>query len=310
MTSTSTAQSFDPIERRQYIGCSELAALMNADPYSTPLDIFNVKTGRVAPFEGNNHTERGRRLEHIAAELYTEITGQKLRRMTRDLIHPEHSFIRGHIDRLVEGEKTVAEIKVVSVASYRKLQREGLPENYIIQLNAYLGLGGYKKGIFIIFCPDQFDCISFPVEFSETLFDVSTRAAVNFWFNHVMFDAAPTADKPETSEVEIQKIGGNVTVRDDQAFIDKAAALKEAASLKRDAEELYELAKQDIIDSFEGECGAYECPGIGRLYYTQSAGRVTFDKKTMAAEHPEIDLSRYNKQGKSFFSLRTYFEGR
>jgi putative phage-type endonuclease len=307
MTAKAAAQSFNAEDRQNYIGCSEIAALLGLDKWKTALDVYNTKLGLVPPFEGNNHTMRGQRLEHIAAELFTEITGRKLRRMTRDLVHPAHDFIRGHIDRLVEGEKIVAEIKCVSVASYRKLQREGLPENYIIQLNTYLGLGGYSQGLFIIFCPDQFDLISFPVDFNDHLYSVSINAAYEFWTKHVQTETPPSFDTAQ-ADVEIAKQGGSVTVRDDETFIAKVSALKEAADLKRDADELHEIAKKDVIDAIEGEPGCYQVPGLARIHYTQTAGRVTFDKKALAAAFPQIDLKQFEKQGKSFNTLRTYFE--
>jgi len=90
---TKTAQAFTAEERRKYIGASEVAAVMGYDRYRTPLDVFREKTGLSTPFEGNNHTERGNRLEPIAAQLFTELTvGQafvyrKLKFVLIDCLH-------------------------------------------------------------------------------------------------------------------------------------------------------------------------------------------------------------------------------
>lgn len=296
------AQAFSPEERRLYIGVSELGAILGVDKWRTPLDVFNEKSGRTEPFAGNHHTERGVRLEHIAVELFTEITGRKLRRMTRDLIHPEYDFIRGHIDRLVEGENTVAEIKVVSLASFRKLQREGLPESWVVQLNGYIGLGKYAKGVFIVFCPDQFDVISFEIEFDEAIYNAAIGAAAAFWNDNIVTGRAPL-DDDSSSTIEIAKHGGNVTFRDDETFTTKAQALREATALKRDAEEIVELAKKDLLDVIEDLPGIYEGGGL-RVYYTEQAGRKTLDKKAVAAAG--IDLSPFEKQGNPFRTFKTY----
>lgn len=305
MTTAKTAQSFDPAERRKYLGCSELGAVLGLDKWRTPLDVYNDKHGLVPAFEGNQHTLRGQRLEHIAADLFAEMTGRKLRRLSRDLIHPEYNFIRGHIDRLVEGENIAAEIKVVSLASYRKLQREGLPESYVLQLQGYIGLGGYKSGIFIIFCPDQFDLISFDLAFDETIYNAAIEAAAKFWNNHILTGISPEVDA-ERSFQQVETGGGTVTKRDDEAFASKAMALSEAISLKRDAEELFELAKADVLEAIEDVPGIYEGAGM-RIYYTEQAGRKTLDKKAVAAAG--IDLSPFEKQGKPFRTFKSYAIG-
>lgn len=299
---TKTAQVFDHSERKTYLGASEIAAVLGLNRYTTPLDVYNEKMGLVAPFEGNAHTRRGHRLEHIAAELFTEETGRKLRRMTRDLIHPEYDFIRGHVDRIVEGEGIVAEIKVVSVAMFRKLQREGLPENYIIQLQAYCGLGKYPKGIFIIFCPDQFDLISFDIEFDANIYNAAIQAAVTFWESHVL-KGVPPSDDTAKFESGIEQTGGTVTKRDDPKFTNAITAYREAQQIEKDAKDLIEFAKRDVADALEGEFGIYEGGG-SRVYYLMREGRKTLDKKAAAAAG--IDLSPYEKTGAPFVEFRVY----
>lgn len=305
---TATAQSFTAEERRGYIGASEIPAILGLDKYKTPIDLYNEKCGLVEPFTGNKHTERGNRLEAIAAEYYTEITGVAVRRRSAALQHPEHAFIVGHVDRVAVGEKRLVEIKCPSTGMFRKLQREGLPESYLIQAHTYMGLGGFPKLTFVIFCADVWDAAVFDIDFDETIYNAAIGAAVAFWTEHVTPGIPPRADTVP-HEIEMAKTGGSVSVRDDETFVAKCLALKEATDLKRDAEELLEIAKKDLIDAFDGEPGAYEVPGLARIYYTQTAGRVTFDKKALAAAHPELDLEPFNKQGKPFNTLRTYFEG-
>lgn len=305
---TAQAQSFDPQERRKYLGASEVAAVLGLDRFKTPLDVYNEKTGFSIPFEGNNHTERGNALEAIAADYFTKQTGKQLRRRSEAFAHPAHSFIVGHVDRVIVGEKHLIEIKAPSIAAFRRMQREGLPESYVIQANVYMGLASMPKLTFVIFCADAWDAAIFTLDFDGEIYATAINAAFEFWTKHVLTQTPPAFDAP-AADIEIAKQGGIMTVRDDEGFIAKAQALKEASDLKRDAEELFEIAKKDLIDSFEGVPGCYQVPGLARIYYSQSAGRVSFDKKALKAAHPELDLSRFEKQGKGFFTLRSYFEG-
>jgi putative phage-type endonuclease len=300
---TATAQSFNAEERRQYLGASEIAAVMGIDRWRTPLDVFPEKTGLTEPFTGNKHTERGNRLESIAAELFTELTGQKLQRRTQAYPHPQHPFIVGHIDRVYVGEKKLAEIKCPSIAAFRKYQREGLPESMVIQMQMYLGLTGYKSGTWLIFCADAWDLATFDIDFDSGLYAIAVADAVKFWNENVLAGLAPQEDAAAT-ETGIEK-SGEVTFRDDEAFVRRALSLREAVELKRDAEELFENAKKDILEAIEEECGIYECPGL-RLHYTDQPGRKSFDKKALAKAHPEIDLSTFEKQGSPFKTFRPY----
>jgi len=303
---TQTAQAFSTEERRSYIGASEIAAIMNLDRYKTPLDVYNEKLGLVTPFEGNNHTERGKKLEAIAAAEYTELTGHKLQRRTQTFSHPVHSFIVGHIDRVFVGHKRLAEIKCPSVAAFRKYQREGLPDSMIVQLQVYMGLTGYRNATWLIFCADAWDLAEFDIEFDETIFNAAINAAVKFWTECVLAERMPEIAEEDKSSIEFQKIGGDVTFRDDEGFRGDMLALREAEQIIKDGEELKTLAKERVLDRIERTYGRYEGFGM-RLYFAQQAGRKTFDKKRLAAEHPEIDLAAYDKQGAPFETFRTFF---
>lgn len=296
--SIAIAQSFTADERQKYIGCSEFGAVCGLDKYKTPLDVYNLKRGLVEPFAGNNHTERGNRLEKIAAELYTELTGNKLMRKSAAFVHPDHPFIVGHIDRVIVGEKKIAEIKCPSVAAYRKIQRDGLPESMILQLQGYLGLSGYASGEWIVFCADQMDVLNFTLEFDQGIYDAAIAACVKLWNENISQGVAPIATKDDKDKlIELAKIGGqDVTKRDDETFVNAITMLAEAKQILADGKELEELAKNSVKDAVENVTGIYEGGGF-RLNFSPTKGRSSFEKDRLAAEHPEIKISDYTKAG-------------
>lgn len=310
MTTTASSQQFTAEGRRQFIGASEIAALLGLDRHQTPLDIYNSKLGLVPPFEGNQHTMRGQRLEAVAAEYYTELTGRRLRRYTKAYSHDTLPFIQGHIDRIVEGEGVIAEIKCPSIAAYRKIQREGLPDSWQIQMQVYMGLSGHDQCVVIVFCADAWDIAYFELNFDMTIYTAAIDAAERFWTCHVLTQTPPelpTAGKKP--EFELTKFDGSVTYRDDEHFVVRSAALIEAMQLKADAEQLFEIAKTDLLAAIEDTPGVYECAGL-RLHYHERAGRKTFDKKRLAAEHPEINLADYDKEGNPYREFRPYILSR
>ena len=295
-------------ERQGYLGASDMGAILGVDLYRTQLDVYNEKVGLSQPFAGNRHTERGLKLEDVAANLYTELTGRKLRRRNQALVHPEYPFLVGHIDRTAVGDKRIVEIKCPSLGNYKKIQREGLPVSWIAQLQWYLLLSGYPTGEWALFCADQFDLITFQIAADPELQAEMVKRAVAFWNNHIIPRIPPApidADKPK---LEFQKVAGNVTRRDDLAFTEAAQLLRDAYALKSESDDLMRLAKTRIKEVVENEYGKYEGGGL-RLHFSLSPGHLSFDKKALAAAHPEIKLSDFEKRGEPFEVLKPYFVG-
>jgi len=295
-------------DRRRYLGGSDLAAILGVDEYKTALDVYNEKLGLVMPFEGNRQTERGQKLEDVAAREYAEKTGRKLHRRSTELIHPKYDFIRGHIDRRVVGDKRPVEIKCPSRGMFYKIKREGLPNSWILQMQAYLWLDGSDVGDFAPFCADAWEILPFEVKADPKLFIAIESIAVEFWTEHVLKQIPPAAVPADKPTLEFEKVGGEVVYREDPEFAEAAQLLREAKQLERDGKELYELAKRRIKDVLHGRFGKYQGAGL-RLSYYLSPGFPKFDKKRLAAEHPEINLSAYENRGESFEVLKPIFIG-
>lgn len=292
-------------DRQNYLGASDMAAILGVDPNKSALDVYNEKLGLVPPFEGNNQTERGLKLENIAAQEYSERTGNKVHRRHTELVHPKYDFIRGHIDRRVVGDKRPVEIKVPSRAMFYKIKREGLPEPWIVQMQTYLWLDKSRIGDFAPFCPDVWESLPFEVPAEPDLFDRIEHAAVFFWTEHVLKRVPPLPLKQDQPAIEFAKIPGEVLYRTDPEFIEAAQLFREAKQLERDSEELVNLAKEKVKASVERRPGKYQGGGMRLSYFLQS--RTTFDKKALAAAYPNIDLSQFEKRGDPFEVLKPIF---
>lgn len=60
--------SLDHEARKKTLGASEIAAILGLNEWMSPLDVWQVKTGRKPPFGGNEHTRRGQRQERQILE--------------------------------------------------------------------------------------------------------------------------------------------------------------------------------------------------------------------------------------------------
>ncbi|MGH3426863.1 MAG: YqaJ viral recombinase family protein [Mycobacteriales bacterium] len=331
-------------DRRYYLGGSDIGTILGVNPYKTPLDLYREKIGDVLPMPDNRHTKRGVKLEDLAAREYMEKSGDRLIRYGGSgLVHPEYPFLRAHIDRRILQRDAIAEIKCPSLGSFAKIKREGLRADYIAQMHWYLGMGGFAKGVWVIFCADQWELLDFPVEPSTGLYDSFVEKAVIFWNEYVLKRVPPPADASDESLAkELTASGGTVTRRTDADFIAAMDLLREAKQLTAEAELVEEAAKERVREVLGEETrGCFEGPG-SRLYVREQAGRVTFDKAALAGAKPldrlsvgavvidgirpyvpadvlasvyselqrcTLDLKQFEKQGKPFTTTRAYFFG-
>ncbi len=299
------------VENRQVgIGGSDSPVIVGASHYKTVDQLWEEKLGMRAPVDVTPDMQRGTVLEPIAAELYAQKTGRTLRRVNQAILHPEHDFILGHLDRQIaaiyeQDGPGVLEIKCPRSHTYTKIKREGLSAMYNVQLQHYLAVSNRKWGAFAVFCADQWDMVFFDVNRDDELIDLIIAKDVEFWqlvqnkerpVNFLQTDEIKDLPPVEPSEI--------ITV-DSPEWKEAIERLRDAREIKTEAEALEDNAKARVIDLM-GENQVVACDG-SRVYYKTQAGRKIFDKKLLSVDHPEIDLSKYEKQGAAFRSFRPYF---
>lgn len=274
-------------DRSQFIGASEVGAVLGVDPYKTRLQLYEEKVGTAQPFEGNRHTRRGNWFEAAAAELYMEQTGRKVHRMNQRIVHPEYPFITCRVDRRIVGEKRIIEIKCPSLGSFSKIKREGLHEGYIAQLHQMTGLTVSEGGDWAIFSADQYETVIFPVDHDAKLYTEIVARVVDFWESYVLKRVPPPAEYADEERIELQRAEGTskLYTLTDPAEIEALVNFRDAKRIKADAETLEEDAKAHVQQIVGENFGIYTASGI-RLAYSQVAGRSSFDQKALAGAKP------------------------
>jgi predicted phage-related endonuclease len=254
---------------------------------------------------------RGTALEAVIADRYAAETGRTLRKVNEILSHPEYPFMLANIDRHIVSENGrgpgVLEIKAPGLQVFSKCKREGLPDYYLIQLQHYLAVKGWKWGSYGIMNAERWEMLWFDIDRDDELIDYIITHDKKFWNENVLAGVPPEiADAPD---LNLPKIGADSFVRmEDLPEWKKAVEdLRAAKDIMEEAKALDEQAKGQIIKIMTA-FGAEIVEGAGaRVYYKEQAGRKTFDKKRLAKDHPQIDLAAYENTGKPFFSLRPYF---
>lgn len=297
-------------ERQTGIGGSDAAAALGLSPYKTRRELWREKTGRVQMEELTPAMRRGQHLEHVAADLYEEETGRRIRRESMRR-HPEHEWMIGNPDRLIlaTGDTPctgVLEIKCPGIRTFGQIKAHGMPDHYTLQLMHYLAVTGHDWGSFALFNAERWQLLHFDLERDDELIGNLIAGEREFWGYVERGEEPPEED--EASDVEVDSPEGEVTVVEGSEWEEATEELMEARELKSTAKDLESRAKERL-KSMMSEAGteAVEVPGRARIYWREQEGRTSWKKtaKKMARDN-DLDLKDYRVVGSSYRRFRPH----
>lgn len=294
-------------ERRKTIGGSDTPTILGINPFMSPLELWELKTGRRADREPTPAMLRGTYLEAIVAQLYTEKTARRLRRVRRQLRHPEHEWMTAHIDRELLGDERgagILEIKCPGLQVFGKAKRQGLPQAYAVQLQHYLAVTGRKWGALAMFNAERWELIFFDLERDDELIGLIIDRDQSFY--RCILEDTPPADNaqpvPELPPVEPSEL---ITMESPE-WKEAVERLLEAREIRTEADALEEEARRTVQQLMDAS-GAAVAEGAGaRIYFRQADGRTTIDTKRLQRELPDV-FAKYAKTGAPFKTFRPYF---
>jgi len=216
------------MDRKKYIGGSDIAAVMGVSRWKTPLQLWAEKTGEVEPedISSKEPVEMGIELEETVARIWTKRTGRKVRRAPKNYRHPELGYVRCQVDRLVEGTDELLECKTCSAWNAKEWEGEEIPTEYILQVNWQLGITGRRIGHIAVLIGGQ-KFLYKEILFDKGLFRDQVNAAVNFW-TMVIDRTPPVAEAADNSfMVELYPKAGAEIKAATQEIIDALAMLQQ-----------------------------------------------------------------------------------
>lgn len=289
--------------RHEYIGGSDIAAVMGMSRWKTPLKLWAEKTGKIEipDLSDIEAVQLGTELEQFVAGKFTATTGKAVRRAPKVYQHPDYPYMAAHIDRIVTGTDELLECKTCSFFKKDEWAGEDIPQEYILQVMWYLGITGRKVGYIAVLIGGQ----SFQykrIEYDAELFETMVEAAKEFW-TCVKNDKPPKifADDdetlkvlyPEASEeyIELYPTDGRTTeaVNAHEEKIAYLQELKGHIKSLQDEQKKLETELKDLIREHEG----IESPKYVVTWKNQTSNR--FDTKAFKADYPEL-AAKYTKE--------------
>ena len=136
------------------VGGSDVAAIFGVSPWTTPLELWMIKKGRMKPAVKPNalQLEMGHLLEPIAAHFYEVRSGNRVYDDTYMYQHADHSYALADFDRRFErasdGEPGILECKSTTYRHAADWDDGAFPLYYELQLRFYLSVADVNIGAF------------------------------------------------------------------------------------------------------------------------------------------------------------------
>lgn len=290
-------------ERRTGLGGSDIAAVFNLG-YGCRRRLWLDKTGAAPDFpdEDSGPMKLGRILEPFIAAEYEQKTGRAV--MVEGLLrHPVHEFLIVHIDRTLYdagrgalSNPGVAEFKAVGRAVFYRMRREGLPVDYILQLQHGMLVSRRSWGAFAVMNRDNGAIEHWDVERDDAICAEILAEAPAFW---ATVENGPTPDRLDPDDKRCQtcryrrscqgaalmECSASGEMERDDSLLPLLNEFRERQTLAKEADELLEETKEQIKTTL-GARTAVEC-GDGKIYYRPQSS-LRWDSKALDKAHPEL----------------------
>lgn len=291
------------MNRSEFLGGSDAAAVLGVSPYRTPVELWMEKTGQrkeIISAEQQRRFDRGHKLEPfirdmVIAKLQDEGNQVELLAINQRYTDPEHPFLACEIDfeLMLNNEHINCDAKSVTGFANKKwgeVDTEDVPIEYAAQFMHGLMVTGRKTCL--VAALRSFD----DVDIYWTRRDDETIAAmrpklVSFWLDHVLPKVAPDP-MVFTDITALFSSDNGAAVEATQDIADKVAQFREVKARIKDLKGI-EKALEFEIAEFISPHARLTHGGIDIATW-KGQGLRRLDEKALKKAHPEI-VTQYTR---------------
>ena len=245
------------LERRKYIGASDVAAIMGISPWRTSYDVWAEKTRRL-PIQqiSNDAMDAGNRLEPKVLDWAEERLGPLNRNQRLHLPAPL-GYISAQCDALVNATGNPVEAKtsgIVGPLDREKWGEEGsdeVPDAYIVQVTVQMLCASRDLAHLVALLGGR-GFVPYVIPLNPRLGDAILGQCQRFWHRHVLADTPPPESGPSPDVARVMKRVPNKTV---VIFGDHMRHFREA----REAEKIVAANLKDAKARVMADLGDAEC---------------------------------------------------
>ena len=294
-------------ERKNGIGGSEAAAVMGISKYTSPLEIWLIKTGREEQqdISWKESVEWGSRLEPTVAEKFAEEHPELVVEEPGCMFASvERPWAFASVDRVLEdgeGRRGILEIKTAGSRSSGDWD-EWVPDYYMAQVDHYLAVTGFEYAWVAVLIGGQ-EYREYKIDRDEDDINAVSDAVDAFWNEYVEKDIMPQVVGSESESRALSRMfsepsGEMLQMLD--ADLPELEALEAAKAAKKEAEEQAKKIENEIKAKI-GDASGIETE-TARVKWVRSE-YSKLDTKKLKEEKPEI-VAEYSSPAKRDGGLR------
>lgn len=278
-------------ERRNYIGGSEVAAILCESEYQTPLQVWLRKRGDLPPIDSTPIMSFGNYFEPIMASYFEDVTGYKTRQISKTYEHPDYPFLRANIDRMViagNGLKSTAVLELKTTTSHRMKATDGvIPREWFLQIQFYLGITGYEVAFLQIYERDtcHFHEPQIIDRNDDLIIDIMSKM-IKWWKTHMIQGKRPAPINSEDTLILYPDSTEGITV---EATPSAYSLYNELMEL-RDRKQALEAREDFLKTALQDKIGDAEKLVLGGRtlisWKSQSTNRL--DTQAIRENYPDI----------------------
>jgi len=296
-------------ERAKYLGGSDIGAILGFSKYRTALDIWLEKTGRVVNNVDNLPVRFGNFVESFVASEYAAQTGYALVHSETKVVHPEHPFMVGHIDRFAFGSGVngdgsahhlfnsngsciashLLECKTANPfnqSDWGELGTDEVPMSYLVQCLWYLAITNLERcDVAVLFGNSDFRI--YEVFRDKELEELIISKAAVFWNDYVLADKPPLAQCEADYQHLFKKEVSGKAVEADPTICKLTRKLQVINGEIKSKEMEVSQIKQTIMGQMgEAELLTYQ----GQVLATWKSPKQSYrlDGKRLELDYPEL----------------------
>lgn len=241
-----------PIDRRSFLGGTDIASLFEVSPWKTAYALWEEKTATEAPVEEieperEKRLRRGKKLEPWVLELLEEERGIFVQKRNQRYTDREHSFMSCEIDFEYMDDLGVCngDIKTISPFAAGEWGQEGtdeIPLYYCLQFMWGLMITERPKTLVAAMIGAD-DMRVYEVRRDEDLIGEIRGRAVTFWRENIERGIPPPPENVRDTHKILAKYGGFVSPGNEQVWhsIRRLKGIKAAQSRLDKVKDQYEM---------------------------------------------------------------------
>jgi len=287
--------------RAKSLGGSDVGAVLGLSKYRSTVDVWMEKTGKEVAARDSLPLRFGQFAESFVASEYALATGLALATHDAAVVHPEYSYMHGHIDRFVlsgdlplicsDGQINASRILECKTANpfaqsvWGEAGSDQVPLPYLVQCIWYMAITGIEQADLAVLMGNadfRIYEIHRDLELEEMVID---RARV-FWEEHVLKDIPPAAQRESDLKILFPRSTPKA-VEAKKETCELIAKMKDIqAKVESYEQEISQIKQQVMAEMQDAEVLTYGGQVLATWKTPKPSTRL--DTKKLTEEHPEL----------------------